>query len=155
MEKRATRDLLFNMKIQEQIEKFILNQPDSKRNDMDRLHKLISEATEEPKLWFDDGKNDENKTISNPTIGYGIQTIKYANGKTKEFFRIGMSANKSGISVYILGIGDKTFLAKTYGKKLGNAKVTDYCIRFRSLNAIDINVLDQAIRYGFSIRHES
>ena len=155
MEKRATRDLLFNMKIQEQIEKFILNQPESKRNDMDRLHKLISEATEEPKLWFDDGKNDENKTISNPTIGYGIQTIKYANGKTKEFFRIGMSANKSGISVYILGIGDKTFLAKTYGKKLGNAKVTGYCIRFRSLNAVDINVLDQAIRYGFSIRHES
>jgi hypothetical protein len=45
------------------------------------------------KLWFLDGKNSENKTVSNPNIGYGLHTIKYADGKTREFYQIGMSAN--------------------------------------------------------------
>ncbi|HSD64722.1 MAG TPA: hypothetical protein VLB50_13045 [Ignavibacteriaceae bacterium] len=100
------------------------------------------------KLWFEDGKNSENKTVSNPTVGYGLQTIKYANGKTRQFFQIGLSANKTGISVYILGIRDKTYLAKTYGKKLGKASVTGYCIKFKTLKDINIDVLEAAIKYG-------
>ena len=41
-------------------------------------------------------------------------------------FQIGLSANKTGISVYILGIEDKKYLAQTYGKDLGKASVTGY-----------------------------
>ena len=94
-----------------------------------------------------DGKNDENKTVSNPNIGYGFHTIKYADGKTREFYQIGMSANKTGISVYILGIKDKKYLAQAYGKKLGKASVSGYCIRFKTLNDIKIDILEAAIRY--------
>ncbi|MDQ2719487.1 MAG: hypothetical protein M3Z26_06980 [Bacteroidota bacterium] len=83
------------MDIQEQIEKFITSQPEPKRSDMEKLHMLILQVLPECKLWFDDGKNSENKTISNPGIGYGIHTMKYSNGKTREFFQIGMSANKA------------------------------------------------------------
>jgi hypothetical protein len=100
------------------------------------------------KLWFLDGKNSEGKTVSNPNIGYGIQTIKYADGTTREFYQIGMSANTTGISVYILGIKDKTYLAKTYGKKLGKASVTGYCIKFKTLKDINIELLEAAIRDG-------
>ncbi len=101
------------------------------------------------KLWFLDGNNSENKTVSNPNIGYGFYAIKYADGTTREFYQIGLSANKTGISVYILGIKDKTYLAKTYGKKLGKASVTGYCIKFKMLKDIDIDILEAAIRYGF------
>ena len=73
------------------------------------------------KLWFLDGKNSENKIVSNPNIGYGFQTIKHADGKTREFYQIGLSSNTTGISVYIMGIEDKTYLAQTYGKDLGKA----------------------------------
>jgi hypothetical protein len=104
------------------------------------------------KLWFLDGKNSENKTVSNPNIGYGLYTIKYANGETKEFYQIGLSANTTGISVYILGIKDKTYLAQTYGKKLGKASVSGYCIKFKALKDIDITILEAAIRYGFENR---
>jgi len=97
---------------------------------------------------FHNGKNSKDQTISNPTIGYGIHTIKYANGKTREFFQIGVSANKTGISVYILGIKDKTYLAQTYGRKLGKASVSGYCIRFKTLKDINIEILEAAIRYG-------
>ena len=136
------------MNVQEQIKKYIASQPEPKRSDIQELHRLILQVLPGCKLWFDNGKSSENKTVSNPTIGYGFQTIKYTTGKTREFFQIGVSANTTGISVYILGIKDKTYLAKTYGNKLGKAKVTGYCIRFKALKDIDIDILEAAIRYG-------
>jgi len=54
--------------------------------------------------------------------------------------------------LYILGIDDKTLLARTFGKKLGKAKVTGYCIRFKSLNDIDPDVLEAAVRYGVGLK---
>lgn len=137
------------MSIQEQIEAYITSQPEPKRSDMQALHRIILQVMPACKLWFLDGKNSENKTVSNPNIGYGFYTIKYADGTTREFYQIGLSANKTGISVYILGIKDKTYLAKTYGKELGRASVTGYCIKFKTLKDIDINILEAAIRYGF------
>jgi hypothetical protein len=137
------------MNVQEQIKKFIAGQPEPKRSDIQEIHLRTLQASPGCQLWFEDGKDNENKTVSNPTIGYGLFTIKYANGKTKEFFQIGLSANKTGISVYILGLADKNYLAQTYGKILGKASVTGYCIRFKALKEIDIDVLESAIRYGF------
>lgn len=60
-----------------------------------------------------------------------------------------MSANKTGISIYILGIKDNTYLAQTYGKELGKANVSSYCIKFKTLKNIHIDILKAAIRYGF------
>ena len=136
------------MKVQEQIKEYITSQAEPKRSDMQALHRIILRVMPACKLWFLDGKNSENKTVSNPNIGYGIHTIKYAEGTTREFYQIGMSANKTGISVYILGIKDKTYLAKTYGKKIGKASVTGYCIKFKTLKEINIEILEAAILYG-------
>ena len=139
------------MNVQEQIRDYIASQPEPKRNEMQTLHTHILQTLPGCKLWFDEGKNDEGKIVSNPNIGYGSYTIKYADGKTKEFFQIGLSANKTGISVYILGIKDKTYLAQNFGKELGKASVTGYCIRFNHLKDININVLESAIRSGVEL----
>jgi len=136
------------MNVQEQIKKYITSQPEPKRSDMQELHRRILHVLPKCKLWFEDGKNSENKTVSNPNIGYGSYTIKYADGKTREFFQIGISANTTGISVYILGIKDKTYLTQAYGKKLGKAKVTGYCVKFKTLKDINMDILEEAIRYG-------
>src|SRR5215207_182262 len=109
------------MNTQEQIKKYIASQPEPKRSDMQALHSVILELMPACKLWFLDGKNSENKTVSNPNIGYGLYTMKYADGTTREFYQIDMSANTTGISVYIMGINDKTYLAKTFEKKIGKA----------------------------------
>ena len=134
------------MNVQTQIKDYISSQPESKRSDMQELHRVIQEVMPKCKLWFLDGKDEKGKTVSNPNIGYGLQTIKYADGKTREFYLIGMSANTTGISVYILGIDDKTYLARTYGKKLGKASVTGYCIKFKALKEIDVDTLKAAIQ---------
>jgi hypothetical protein len=140
------------MNVPEQIDAYITGQPEPKRSDMHELHRIILQVMPECKLWFLDGKNSENKIVSNPNIGYGSNTIKYADGTTREFYQIGLSANTTGISVYILGIKDKTYLAQTYGKKLGKASVSGYCIKFKTLKDINTDVLEAAIRYGFEER---
>jgi hypothetical protein len=148
--KRQNRKPIINisMNVEEQIEKYITSQPEPKLGDMQTLHMLILDLLPGCKLWFLDGKNSENKTVSNPNIGYGYYTIRYADGKTREFYQIGMSANTTGISIYILGIKDKKYLAQTYGKELGKASVTGYCIKFNNLKDINSDILKAAIRYG-------
>jgi hypothetical protein len=142
------------MNVQEQIKEYIASQPEPKRSEMQELHDRILKVSPGCKLWYESGKNAENKTVSNPNIGYGFYTIKYADGTTRDFFQIGLSANTTGISVYILGLKDKTYLAQTYGEKLGKASVTGYCIKFKKLKDINIDVLEAAIRYGFEAQNE-
>ena len=144
------------MNLQKQIKEYIATQPEPKRSEMQQLHHIILALMPTCKLWFLDGKDEKGKTVSNPNIGYGSQTIKYANGKTKEFYQIGISANTTGISVYIIGVDDKKYLAQTFGQKLGKASVTGYCIKFKTLTDIKIDVLQAAIHYGIeqtSIQH--
>jgi len=132
----------------EQIQAFIASQPEPKRSELQTLHELTLQQSPGCKLWFSDGKNDEGKVVANPTIGYGSYTIHYADGTSRESFRIGLSANKTGISVYVMGLDDKTFLAQTYGPTIGKASVTGYCIRFKSIRDIDLDTLAAAVRYG-------
>ncbi|HEY4197206.1 MAG TPA: DUF1801 domain-containing protein [Mucilaginibacter sp.] len=143
------------MSIPEQIEEYIKSQSEPKRSDMQELHHVVLQALPGCKLWFLDGKNSENKIVSNPNIGYGFYTMKYTNGTTRDFYQIGMSANTTGISVYVLGIEDKTYLAQTYGKTLGKASVTGYCIKFKTLKDINMDTLVAAIQYRVKVTSEN
>jgi len=136
------------MTVRQEIEKHIASQPEAKRADMKALDRLIRKAMPRCKLWFLDGKDDSGKAVTNPNIGYGHQTMEYANGKSRDFYQVGFSTNTFGISVYIIGLKDRKYLPKTYGKKLGKATVTGYCIKFKALNDIDTDVLVAAIRDG-------
>ena len=136
------------MNVKEQINNYIGSLPETKRVDIEALHQRILKLMPKCKLWFLDGKDDKGKIVSNPNIGYGLQTLKYADGKTKEFYQIGISANTTGISVYIMGIEDKKYLPETYGKTIGKASVSGYCIKFKNLKDINMEVLESAIQNG-------
>src|SRR6185436_21129529 len=112
------------MNVQKEIQKYIASQPEQKRGDMQALHRIILEVMPACGLWFLDGKDSEGRTVSNPNIGYEHQVLKYAGGKTRDFYQIGLSANTTGISIYIIGIEDKEYLARTYGGRLGKATIT-------------------------------
>jgi len=136
------------MSLQKKIKEYIATQPEPKRSEMQQLHHIILALMPTCKLWFLDGRDEKGKIVSNPNIGYGSQTIQHANGKNKEFYQIGISANTTGISVYIMGVNDKKYLTQTFGQKLGKASVTGYCIKFKTLTDIKIDVLKAAIQYG-------
>jgi Domain of unknown function (DU1801) len=141
------------MNVNSQIAHYITSQSDQKQKDLTTLHELILRLAPNSKLWFLDGKNSEGKIVSNPNIGYGNCTLSYANGSTKEFYCIGISANTSGISIYLFGIEDNDFLKNLIGKSIGKAKITGYCIKFKSLNDINIDALLLAVNSCFKMNH--
>ena len=134
--------------MEDQINQYIESQAESKRSDLKYLHKYMLEFYSGCKLWFLDGKDEKGKVIANSNIGYGSQLMNYANGKSKEFYQVGISANTTGISVYVMGMSDKNYLLETYGKSIGKASVTGYCIKFKRVSEIHFEVLKQAISDG-------
>jgi hypothetical protein len=135
----------------ERVEAYLASQPEPKQTDLRQLHEQVLAGFPGCRLWFNDGTDAEGKVVANPNIGYGVHTISYADGSSREFYRVGLSANTTGISVYVLGLDDKTYLARTYGASIGKATVTGYCIKFRRLSAIDVDVLLAAIRHGMTV----
>jgi hypothetical protein len=142
--------------VQKQIKEYIAAQPEPKRSEMQELHNIMLALMPGARLWFLDGKDEKGKIVSNPNVGYGSQTIRYANGKTRDFYQIGLSANTTGISIYVMGLDDKQYLRQTFGRDLGKASVTGYCIKFKTLSDIRVDVLKAAIQHGIgqtSIQH--
>lgn len=136
------------MSIQEQVKAYIDSQDESKRADMQVLHQHILQVLPKRKLWFLDGKDDTGKVVTNHNIGYGQFAMHYKDESTKEFYQIGISGNTTGISVYIMGLDDKKYLLQTYGTIIGKASVTGYCIKFKKLKDINLDILEKAIQYG-------
>lgn len=128
----------------------IASLPESKSSELFVLYQRISALFKNDQLWFDDGKNSDGKVVTNPTIGFGNLQLETVKGKTKDVFQVGLSAHSIGISVYIIGLKDKTLLNQFIGNKLGKAKITGYCINFKSLKDIDLEVLLNAIQFGIS-----
>lgn len=131
-----------------QISDYLAAQPERKRGEMEALHDMMLRLMPGCRLWFLDGKDEGGRTVSNPNIGYGLRTVTYADGRTRELYQVGLSANTTGISVYVMGLDDRTYLAESYGGELGKARVTGYCIKFRTLRDIDLAVLEAAVRDG-------
>jgi hypothetical protein len=136
------------MNVRDQITRYIAAQPQPKRRDLQALHERILGLMPGCRLWFLDGRDASGKVVSNPNIGYGEQALPLAGGKRRAFYQLGTSANTTGISVYIMGLDDRKALPAKFGKTIGKANVTGYCIRFRSLDDIDVDVLVEAMRYG-------
>lgn len=143
------------MNILEKIEEYLAEQPEPKRSEMRDLHGRILKISPNCRLWYLNGKDSNDKIVSNPNIGYGDQIINCANGNSKEFYRIGMSSNKSGISIYIIGLNDRKYLPKTYHDKIGDATVTGYCIKFKNAKNINMSVLEEIIRFGFDYQDKT
>jgi hypothetical protein len=133
------------MNVQAQIDKYIADQSPPKSEELQELHRTILRASPNCNLSFSDGRDGDGKIVSNPTIGYGLQKRKYANGEEREFFQVGVSGNATGISVYVMGIDDKQYLSRTYGDRLGKAKITGYCIKFRHSKDINLDVLEELV----------
>ena len=141
------------MDTREQVEAYLASHPEPKQSDLRQLHARMLAEFPECRLWFSDGTNEDGKVVANPSIGYGVHTLSYADGSSREFYRIGVSANTTGISVYVLGLDDKTYLRRTYGDSIGKASVTGYCIKFRRLAVINSEALHAAIRHGMTAEH--
>ncbi|PIB94044.1 DUF1801 domain-containing protein [Caulobacter sp. FWC2] len=133
------------MTVREQIDRYIEAQPPAKRAELRDLDQRILTIAPAAQLWFLDGRDETGKVVTNPNIGYGAETLSYADGGSRPFYKLGLSANTAGLSVYVMGLKDKTYLSQTYGARLGKAKVTGYCIKFRSVKDVDLAVFEELV----------
>jgi hypothetical protein len=117
-----------------------------KSAELSRLYQLILDEMKGEDLLFFDGKNEQGKVVANPTIGFGQCRLTYADGSFQDTFRLGISANSTGLSIHILGLKDKKFLVDFLGTRLGKAKITGYAIRFGKMRDIDEGVLKELVR---------
>jgi hypothetical protein len=60
---------------------------------MQTLHGMRSSLKPDCRSWFLDGKDEGGRTVSNPSIGYGLLIIAYADGRTREFYQSGLSGS--------------------------------------------------------------
>jgi len=136
------------MNISGQIRNYIEGLEPIKKLEINTLHDLILQKMAHAQLWFLDGRDADGKIVTNPSIGYGNVNLTSAQDPNRDFYQVGISANAAGISVYIMGLKDKNYLPGNYGERLNKAKVSGYCIKFRKLSDIDLDVLLEAIQDG-------
>ncbi|GAB3016132.1 hypothetical protein GCM10027051_20420 [Niabella terrae] len=139
------------MTIVEQIDRYLQSQPESKKADMLLLHQELIRLLPRGRLWFLDGRDATGKLVSHPSIGYGVYVQDFADGTREERYQIGMSAPASGISLYLMGLSDRKYLKANFADRIGKATVTGYCIRFKSLQDLNREVLIEAIQYGIGV----
>ncbi len=133
------------MTTEEKIALHLSHLPQEKSVELTALFHLIRTQLKDSPLHFFDGLNEQGKVVANPTIGFGSCRLTYKDGSFQDTFRIGISANSTGISIHILGLSYKTYLTHTFGSRLGKAKITGYCIRFSKLSHIDLDVLREIV----------
>ena len=134
------------MSTAEKISQHLATLSREKSAELSRLYHLIHEEMSTEDLHFFDGKNEQGKVIANPTIGFGQCRLTYSDGSFQDTFRLGISANSTGLSIHILGLKDKKFLTDFLGTRMGKAKITGYAIRFGKMRDIDEEVLRELVR---------
>lgn len=115
------------------VAKFIAGENNaSVRDDCRKIVALMKKITKtEPKMW---GPN---------IIGFGKYCYIYANGRENDWPLTAFAPRKQNLTVYMMP-GFKKYTALL--NKLGKHSTSKSCLYFKSLNDIDVKVLEQLIK---------
>ena len=133
------------MSIQTQIETYIESLVQPKQTELRKLFAFIKNTLPQSNLSFLDGRDEKGKVVTNPNIGFGECVLNYADGSSRVFYKIGISATSKGLSIYIMGLADKNLLRNKLEGKLGKATITGYCISFKKLEDINQALLKEVL----------
>ena len=120
--------ILKTKKTTDSVAAFINSISSTRQADCKAIIKMMQNATgAKPVMW--------GKSI----IGFGNRHLKYASGRELDWFIIGFSPRKTDLSLYVLTQSkDQPRLLK----KLGSHKAGKGCLYIKSLDAVDVTVLD-------------
>lgn len=113
---------------------YINNVDASLKSDAKKLLKLFKDATGvKPKMW------------GTSIVGFGEYTYHRSNGDEGQFMATGFSIRKSGPTLYIMpGYTDYSDLIK----KLGPHKLGKSCLYLKSLEGVDLKIIEKLIKAG-------
>jgi len=112
------------------VDDYLASLPDGRREIVTRVHEVVTEAVPDldVRMW---------KTF----IGYGTYHYRYASGREGEWFPIGLTNNKSYVSLYFCAAEDGEYLAEKNEERLGKVSVGKSCVRFRKLDDLNLDVV--------------
>ena len=113
---------------------FIKTVDTDRQSDCNVLVKMMRDATgAKPAMWGES------------IIGFGDEHLIYASGRELDWFRIGFSPRKKEISLYLM-FDNKSLC--TFLKKLGSHRAGKGCLYIKSLQDINIEVLQEIFETG-------
>mgnify|MGYP003476323162 CR=1 FL=1 len=116
-------------------EEYIATIPESRRKDFETIHQLIQKLA--PQL---------EPHILSGMIGYGMYHYRYASGKEGDWSLICLANQKNYISLYICSVENGQYIAESYKDKLPNASIGKSCIRFKSVDDVELTILSEIIQ---------
>jgi hypothetical protein len=118
-------------------ETFIESLPEPRRTQVRELHEVIRRTVP-----------DLEPYVMSGMLGYGTYRYRYPSGREGEWCRIGLASNKVTISLHVLAADERGPLVDAYKDRLPKADIGKGCVRFKRLNDVDLDVLEELIRKG-------
>jgi hypothetical protein len=88
-------------------------------------------------------------------LGYGLMPYKPKSAKeTTQVPLISLAAQKRHLSMYVFAVVDGRYLAEARAERLGKVSCGKSCIRFRSLDELDVVELDRLVRDAVRATHD-
>lgn len=106
-----------------------------RRSEIIKLHKFIQKCVP-----------DLKPHILYGMIGYGTYHYKYASGREGDWSVVILASQKNYISVYACGARDGKYIAESHKKYFPKANIGKSCIRFKTVDDIDLKVLAKIIK---------
>ena len=92
---------------------------------------------------------------SGQMLGYGLMPYKPRSAKeTTQVPLISLAPQKRHLSLYVFAVVDGRYLAEARAEKLGKVSCGKGCVRFGSLDAVDVVELDRLVRDALRATHE-
>jgi ankyrin repeat protein len=109
--------------------------PEARQASVRRLHELIRTTLPDLPVEARDG-----------SIGYGPFHYRYASGREGEAFQVMLAANRSSISLHVLGADADGYVAERWADRVGRAKVGKSCVRFGKIEDLDLDAVTELLR---------
>ena len=127
-----TKAVLKSAKTKASVTSFVNKQSPQQKKESKALVKIMREVTgSKPAMWGES------------LIGFGDVHLKYASGRELDWFKIGFSPRKNNLSLYVLC---ESPLVDLLLNQLGPHKRGKGCLYIRSLDIIDLTVLEKIIK---------
>lgn len=116
-------------------EEYIKMIPEPRQHDVKVIHALIQKTV--PTLM---------PHILSGMIGYGTYHYKYASGREGDWSLIALASQKNYISIYVCSVQNGNYIPEEYKNKLPKASIGKSCIRFKSVEDIDLAIVAEIIK---------
>jgi hypothetical protein len=120
-------------------EDYIASLSPDRRPEIRQLDALITSVlAEQPRTMWEGtlwGGTDQN------IIGYGEHSYQRSDGNTVDWFMVGLTAQKTYISIYVNATDSDGYITQRWADKLGKTRIGASSVSFKSVEDINLDAL--------------